>query len=145
MKRRTTNDEVEKHKMPPTMLMTRSTRVGLLPNDTRIIERSSFLLRLDLLPQSLLEAVNGVVYDAEWKKKTMQLAGFKDYVDSLLTFDNHEAAIPLSTTTFAVNDQLVSLLLNKDRMREISMGKLVRTSLVDAARLLELLEESKTV
>ena len=116
VRRHSKHDGLSTDEMPATLLMTRNTEVGQLPNGTRVIERSSFLLRLDLLPETLAQLVDDIEYNENWSEAIMNLPGFKEYVEDQLAFDLHDSAIPLSTTIFAANDVLMEKYLNEDHM-----------------------------
>lgn len=96
--------------------MTRKTIFGYLPDGTDVMERSSFILRIDQLPRDMKIAIREIPYknNTTWSQQVREVEGLCDYVHELLDGDAYEIAIPVSTTVVARNRQLEEKLLNPD-------------------------------
>lgn len=101
-------------------LMKRIIIVGVLPDSTEVIERSSFVLNLDELSKTdtlivdTIRSIN-VKEDQDWREKILAIPRFEnEVVPELLRTDNFVVAIPLSTTVFA---------LNEARAKEVALEK----------------------
>jgi hypothetical protein len=102
---------------PAGVFMTRKMDYGLLPDETVIRERSSFILRIDELSDFRDrigdESVNEFIRICGLDKAASQIAlkPFNDIISSFLESNNNTQAIPLSTTTYAFNKKVAELLL----------------------------------
>ena len=97
--------------------MTRKSRIGSLPDGTEVVERSSFIIRCEALPDALQRAVQSIQDErmyrvresaseedfTPWTEEMMRIPGFLKHVAGLLSNDDHEAAIPVSTTVVAMH------------------------------------------
>lgn len=89
-------------------MMTRKRDIAVLPDDTHIRERSSFIVRTD--PQSnfdqrLAFAMHHVTIRGNdaWEKQVCQAGHLEEVIPPLLENDDYLTAIPLSTTVYAYN------------------------------------------
>ena len=100
--------------------MTRHTTIGALANGTDIIERSSFLINLNAIPEKYSTAISDVpvANNHRWHKQVLRAGSFQDILPALLKNDSYDKAIPLSTTTIAVNEEKEARLLNEEACYE---------------------------
>ncbi|GEM_PF-1824531 len=93
-------------------LMKRKRVRGILPDGTVIIERSTFVLRVDKespLDQDVAQLFRDIKIDKnpDWGKQVMEIINANNLIPGLLDSNEFETAIPLSTTTYAFNPQRV--------------------------------------
>lgn len=110
----------------PSLRITRTKTLAKLDEDTKVYERSSFVLRLD---EAILSQIVGMEFNMAWAKEILKIPGFIEHIQAVLESDDFESAVPISTTTFAINERLVAeQLLNKEtydlRQRNITQGAL---------------------
>lgn len=116
-------------------LMKRKRVVGKLPDGTVIMERSSFVLRIDedgQIDQSLAAKMRKVKIDKnpDWAEEIMKAGNLQELVPSLLDSNDFDIAIPLSTTVYAYNPNRVQELEAKQKVRK---AKEQQTILANAA------------
>lgn len=105
--------------------MTRKRKIGVLPDQTEIYERSSFIVRLDALPEHYRTAIREIPFEGNrnWAQQVRRAENFYEYVADLLKNDDFAAAIPLSTTVVAKHDNDTALFLSEaarlKRMQEL--------------------------
>lgn len=110
------------------LFMIRKQVIGELPDGTLIKRRSSFVLRTDeesdLIQQGLLtsediEAMKAVdTHDKDWGDKVVQAGGLAEIAERLLSGDQFDQAIPISSTFFAYNPATVAeIKMAKERER----------------------------
>ena len=92
-------------------LMKRKRVRGVLPDGTVIIERSTFVLRVDdesLLSQDIAKQFRSIKIDKnpDWNKQVMEIIAAHNLIPGLLDDNQFDIAIPLSTTTYAYNPRL---------------------------------------
>ncbi|MBC7459104.1 hypothetical protein H7200_00095 [Candidatus Saccharibacteria bacterium] len=99
--------------------MTRKTLFGSLPGGTDIIERSSFVILLDRIPAETAKVIRSVRYEEnpQWSKQVFKRAALDVVVPVLLADDEHDKAVPVSTTVVAVNETLSQLLLTESAIQ----------------------------
>ncbi len=93
-------------------LMKRKRVRGILPDGTVIIERSTFVLRVDdasPLDQDIASQFRDIKIDKnpDWNKQVMEVINANNLLPDLLENNMFNIAIPLSTTTYAFNPQRV--------------------------------------
>lgn len=97
------------------LLVTRTVTVGMFPVlDAQVFERSSFVLRLDLLDLTFSRAILSAYQQTGSLSAIEDVAGFNAAMTELLDADAHHVAVPISTTSFMVNHTLVQDLLKND-------------------------------
>lgn len=94
------------------ILIKRKRIVATLPDGTVIIERSSFVLRIDEdsdLDQAIAKKIRGVVIEGNpnWESEMMAAGNLLELVPQLLAENKFKIAIPLSTTFYAYNPERV--------------------------------------
>ncbi len=94
--------------------MTRKRQIGVLPSGFVAYERSSFVINLDQLPEKYASAIRAVEGGEYWASRVRRAERFYEYFPGLLTNDDHNQAIPVSTTIFAVNEMLASELFGEE-------------------------------
>lgn len=100
--------------------MTRKRTLGLLPDHSYVVERSSFIVRLDALPEKYAEAIRAIPFknNKNWARQVLRRAEkFYEVVPDLLDQDSWEVAVPLSTTIVSMNDELSLKLTSEEAMR----------------------------
>jgi hypothetical protein len=97
--------------------MTRKRIVGVLPDGTEIMERSSFVLLIDNLPPHVAAKIRSIKYDASWSDAVLNAANLHVLIPLFLEKNMYETAIPISTTVVAINPKLEERLLSKEAMR----------------------------
>jgi hypothetical protein len=97
--------------------MTRKRKVGILPDGTEIMERSSFVILIDNLPAEVAEKVRSIAYGPAWAEEVLRAEDLDILIPMLLDDDIHDTAIPISTTVVAINPELEKRLLSKEAMR----------------------------
>lgn len=93
----------------PGFLMKRKRIVGVLPNGTEVVERSSFVINVKAVAKfdaEIAERLGAVVVrdNPHWMEDIMAIDGFEEMVVTLLEKNKFKAAIPLSTTIYAHNE-----------------------------------------
>lgn len=99
-------------------LMTRKRDVAVLPDQTNIRERSSFIVRIDEasgFDPHLADAIHdawrtGNSFDREWQKYVRRVGHLDEVIPALLEQNNFEQIIPLSVTTYAYNKPIAALM-----------------------------------
>ncbi len=90
------------------ILMTRKRTVGYLPDGTIIRERSSFVLRTDVLashdPAALARMQAVDCTKDGWQDELIKAGNIESWVEGLLKNDEFSTAIPISTTIYAYNE-----------------------------------------
>ena len=118
-------------------LMKRKRIRGILPDGTVIIERSTFVLRVDdksPLDQDIAQQFRDIKIDNNplWNKQVMEIINTNKLIPKLLNDNEFDIAIPLSTTAYAYNPQLVYELEVADkrarRARKCANGALLSLS-----------------
>lgn len=115
--------------------MTRKRLIGEIDDDTRIYERSSFIVRIDEasgFDQALAREMHNVpvINNPLWAKEFFEAGRLDETIPYLLEHNEYQIAIPLSTTTYAYNmttDHAISkaMEMEKDgRPRDISVERL---------------------
>ncbi len=97
--------------------ITRKTLFGSLPDGTNVIERSSFVLLVDQLPKEIALIIRSIPYSPYWSEQILRAGKINTFAPLFLDGDKHDKAIPVSTTTVAINDALSAELLNKKAIR----------------------------
>jgi hypothetical protein len=97
--------------------ITRKTLFGSMPDGTNVIERSSFVLLVDQLPQETALIIRSIPYGPYWSEQILRLGKIYTFARLLLDGDKHDKAIPVSTTTVAINDALSKELLSDEAIR----------------------------
>jgi hypothetical protein len=108
-------------------LMKRKRVRGILPDGTVIIERSTFVLRVDKesrLDQDIARQFRSIKIDKnpDWNKQVMEVINAYNLMPKLLSNDEFDIAIPLSTTTYAFNPQRVYELEEVEKEKRIPKG-----------------------
>ncbi|MBC7565156.1 hypothetical protein H7100_02945 [Candidatus Saccharibacteria bacterium] len=98
--------------------MTRKTAFGYLEDSTEIVERSSFVILLDQLPDGRADAIRAVPYGPHWSRVVGRVCGLSELAPILLNQDQYDKAAPVSTTVLAVNENLEKKLLSDDAKRQ---------------------------
>lgn len=104
------------------LLITRTNTLGNLPNDAVIFERSSFVYCLD---DQQYTDISRFEFGPLWSKKILNRTQLLSAVKQSLADDDFMRAIPISSTTFVVDEPLATDLLNASssaytiRQREI--------------------------
>lgn len=98
--------------------VTRKTDFGILPDDTDIIERSSFVLLVDKLPKRISDDIKEIQYGKTWSRDVRMIHGLQDTMMDLLEDDRHDTALPISTTVVARNPELEARLLSKEAIHQ---------------------------
>jgi hypothetical protein len=106
--------------------MTRKRIVGVLQDGTEIMERSSFVLALDKLPDAMSEKIRSIPFENDkfWANKVRRAEKLYELVPQLLEADANETAIPISTTVVAMNPELQETLLTDEAMSARRMKKM---------------------
>lgn len=97
--------------------MTRKRALGVLPDNSYVIERSSFIIRLDGLPEKYSSAIRAIPFknNKNWARQVLIRAEkFYELVPDLLGNDSFEVAIPLSTTIVSIHDERSDELTSRD-------------------------------
>lgn len=100
--------------------MTRKRMLGTLPDESLIVERSSFVIRLDALPEKYSSAIRSIPYmnNEHWARQVLRRAEkFYEVVPDLLEWDQYEVAVPLSTTIVSMNGERIRALTSEEAMR----------------------------
>jgi hypothetical protein len=99
--------------------ITRKTLFGRLSNGTDIIERSSFVLLVDQLPAEIAQRIRSIPYknNPHWAEQVLHVGKIYTFAPIFLGDDEHDKAIPVSTTIVAINDILSKELLNNATKR----------------------------
>ena len=91
-------------------LVTRKRDIGILSDGTEIRERSSFILRTDMLPQYMQDVIAEIdPADPDWMKKVEAIDGLEEHISQLLELDMFDCAIPISTTAYAFNRKTAAM------------------------------------
>jgi hypothetical protein len=97
--------------------------IGTLPDGTYVKERSSFVVILDRLPAGYAEAIRSIPTHSMDDKQVAQMwpnrvrrakGDFYTIVPDLLSHDQFDVAVPISTTVVAFNDTLAEKLLSEE-------------------------------
>ena len=100
------------------LLMTRKRTLGVLPDGTVIRERSSFVLRTDdpsIIPAEVIAQLNQLDMQApDWQDKAVEVGQLDKIVQALLEDDLFDLAIPISTTIYAYNQEMTTLIEERD-------------------------------
>lgn len=101
------------HRLGDALTMTRKRDLGVLPDGTKIRERSSFIVRLDAASgfnQDLAAAMRQVslLDDTVWPEGLMRAGQLDKVVPPLLAANNFTTIIPLATTVYAYNKETVA-------------------------------------
>lgn len=116
--------------------MTRKTKVGILPDGTAVIERSSFVINLNSLPSEYRDAIRAVPFmnNENWARQVRRANKFYEYVPQLLEDNDFEKAIPISTTVVAMNESDMEVCLSETATRarrlEIMADAIARRSTI---------------
>jgi hypothetical protein len=97
--------------------MTRKRIVGVLPDGTEIMERSSFVILVDNLPEEVAQKIRSISYGENWAQEVLRAEDLNILIPMLLDEDVYDTAIPISTTVVAINPELERRLLSKEAMR----------------------------
>ncbi|HEY8886123.1 MAG TPA: hypothetical protein VIM31_01335 [Candidatus Microsaccharimonas sp.] len=99
--------------------MTRKTLFGKLPDGTDVIERSSFVLLIDELPENIAHTIRSIPYENNpfWTNQIRRAGKLYEIAPLLLSGDKHDKAVPVSTTVVAINEALSEELLSKEAKR----------------------------
>lgn len=97
--------------------MTRKRIIGILSDGTEIMERSSFVILVDNLPQEVADKIRGIQYGKVWAEDVLHSEDLDVLIPMLLEDDVYDTAIPVSTTVVAINPALEKRLLSDDAMR----------------------------
>lgn len=98
----------------PCLLMTRTTKIGEITQTIKVIERSSFVLVIPRLDTQLASAIKQTKYGKTWADDITSISGFEETVSQLLQTDQHDKAVPISTTSVYIDEQLVEKLLKDE-------------------------------
>lgn len=115
-------DRMDDMKQARGLHMTRKRTLGMLPDNSYVIERSSFIVLLDALPESCQNDIRSIQFEGNdaWYRQVLAVNKFYDHVANLLKNDVFEVAVPLSTTIVSINDALDEELTSKKAVRERS-------------------------
>ena len=124
-------DNMQDSEKAQALHMTRKRTLGVLPDGTYVVERSSFIVLIDALPdqyKTAIRAIPALAKNQYWHRQIMRRANkFHEFVPKLLDEDAFEAAIPLSTTIVAINDVDSEALLSEEaidqRLSLLTHGK----------------------
>lgn len=106
------SDEID---ISTSLLVTRTVTVGMFPAlDAQVFERSSFVLRLDMLHPTMARTILQTYQKAGSLSAIEDVPGFNATMTELLETDAHSIAVPISTTAFMVNHTLVQELLENE-------------------------------
>ncbi|RWZ78706.1 MAG: hypothetical protein EOT05_03080 [Candidatus Microsaccharimonas sossegonensis] len=97
---------------------TRKRIIGVLPDTTELMERSSFVLLVNNLPKEVTDKIRLVSYGATWADEVLHSQDLDVLIPVLLEENVYDTAIPISTTVVAINPILEKRLLSGDAMRE---------------------------
>ncbi|MBC7942878.1 hypothetical protein H7X68_00040 [Candidatus Saccharibacteria bacterium] len=113
------------------LLMKRETLIGTIDFtdsetlggfQTRIVERSSFILRIDEssgFPQKLANAIRSITFNKDWSEKVNSAGEIYEIVPALLAANDYKRIIPISTTTLARSQELENKFLgSKEHIRD---------------------------
>jgi hypothetical protein len=107
------------------VLVTRKRILTQLDDDTRIIERSSFILRLDTLDEvsselaKSIQAIDVNEYNVDgWRKKVTAIIRQAEDNLGLLKDNRFDIAIPVETTIFAFNNTVLQKVIERERCRQ---------------------------
>lgn len=108
-------------------LMKRKRVRGILPDGTVVIERSTFVLRVDKespLDQDIARQFRGIKIDKnpDWNKQVMEIIEANNLIPRVLVNDEFDIAIPLSTTTYAFNPMRVYELEEAKKAKRSTKG-----------------------
>lgn len=108
-------------------LMKRKRVRGILPDGTEIIERSTFVLRVDKesrLNQDIAQQFREIKIDKnpDWEKQVMEIINANNLLPDLLSNNEFDIAIPLSTTTYAFKKDRVDELEAAEKDRLVPKG-----------------------
>lgn len=93
------------------LVITRKRLIGMMPDDTAVRERSSFILRMDSteIDDSMRQKLLRYDYaDPAWEKKLIDETELEYIIKDLLANDKFGDAIPISTTIYAYNQRTAS-------------------------------------
>ena len=96
--------------------ITRTNTIAKLPNDAMVYERSSFVYCLD---DEQYQQVAAISYGPSWSDALLRRTHIQPAIDDALDNDDYQRAIPISSTTFVVDEYLSRQLLDQssDRYR----------------------------
>ena len=88
------------------LLITRKRLIGMMPDDTMVRERSSFILRMDSSEIDDVDYQRFLSYDyadPAWEKQLIDETEIEEIIKELLENDKFGDAIPISSTIYAYN------------------------------------------
>lgn len=108
-------------------LMKRKRVRGLLPDGTVVMERSTFVLRVDIdspLDQNIASKFREIrtYKNPFWDKMAMEIINANNLLPALLDEDKFDIAIPLSTTVYAFNPERIEEVENNEKERRLKVN-----------------------
>lgn len=122
-------------------MMTRKRDIAVLPDDTHIRERSSFIVRTDPLShfdQRLSAAMHRVPIHGNdsWAQQVCQAGHLEEVIPAFLESDDYLTAIPLSTTVYAYNGAVEERIKHDQRANRSSLLEQHKDEYPEIARVL---------
>lgn len=110
-------DNLEDPQQTQGIHMTRKTIFGYLDDGTEIVERSSFVVLVEQLPDGCRKAIRTLPFknNPDWNEQANRL--LSKIVPTFLDEDAYDKAVPVSTTVVAINAKLEAKLLSEEAIR----------------------------